>query len=224
MLGLTSCERVSVRYRNGDWGLREATVEFAAGVSTAVVGPSGSGKSTLLNTLCGLAPVVSGRVRVDGAEVFPAAPEALARLRRTRIGVVFQQGLLLGELSCVDNVALPLRLQGVRRGVARVRALELLDRLDLGDCAAKPPWRLSGGQRQRVAVARAVVHSPALVLADEPTGSLDRENSERTIGLLLDSAAAIGATLVVVTHDDAVASRCSAVVRVVDGSVAAVPA
>lgn len=217
-MGPTSCERLSVQYPNGDWGLRKATVEFPAGASTAVVGPSGSGKSTLLHALCGLAPVVSGRVRVDGTSLDPGDTAAFTRVRRTRIGVVFQQGLLLAELSCLDNVALPLRLQGVRRSAARSRAADLLDRLGLSDCAGKPPWQLSGGQRQRAAVARAIVHRPALVLADEPTGSLDGPNSARTIALLIDSAAAIGATLVVVTHDESVAERCSSVVRVADGS------
>ena len=217
--GPTSCTGVTVQYANGDYGLRDATAVFATSASTAVVGQSGSGKSSLLNTLCGLAPVVSGTVEVAGHALRSGNEAQAAALRRTQIGIVFQDGLLLKDLDCVDNVALPLRLQGVRRSDARTRARRILTELGLGRLLERKMWELSGGQRQRAAVARAVVTNPPLLLADEPTGALDRSNADATISLLLDVAADRRSTLILVTHDLETAARCDFRLQVEDGQI-----
>lgn len=216
----TTCASVSVRYANGDWGLRRVDCKFPAGSHTLVIGTSGSGKSTLLNALAGLAPVTEGCVRVAGRPMRPGNSAATAAWRRQVIGTVFQHGLLLPELSARDNVALPLRLLGVSRSVARRRAGELMDRLAIGDAGRKPPWQLSGGQRQRVAVARAVVHRPRVILADEPTGALDGSNSELVLGLLIETATALDSTLVVVSHDLRLGPRFPRLLELRDGAVA----
>lgn len=215
--GSVRCRGLQVRYPNGDWGLRGVDVTFEAGGSTAICGPSGSGKSTLLNTIAGLIRPTAGAVQIDGATVHTLSYRELAALRRRLIGTVFQQGFLLNDLSCLDNVALPLRLLGVRRSAARERAAAMMTRLGLAQLQDRMPWRLSGGQRQRLAVARAVVHQPALILADEPTGSLDRGNAEATLELILAAARSVSGTLVLVTHDERLAGRCERVLAMDDG-------
>jgi putative ABC transport system ATP-binding protein len=209
---LTTCSELSVRYDNGDWGVRRFTADFPAGSATALTGPSGSGKSTVLNALAGLVPYFEGQVVVAGRVTDAADSAGNARWRRTKIGSVFQQGLLIPELTARDNVALPLRLLGTSRRSARELADSLLDGLGMSQHAQQLPWQLSGGQRQRVAVARAVIHRPALILADEPTGALDAENSATVIELLMSTARAYESTLIVVTHDDDVASRFPVVI------------
>lgn len=217
--GPTYCEHLEVRYGNGDCGLRGVSAEFPPGSQTAVTGPSGSGKSSLLNALAGLAPISAGSVVVAGRRVDPNDSAGNAALRRRFVGTVFQQGLLLPELDARDNVALPLRLLGRSRRRARHSAEELLKRLDISQLADKAPWQLSGGERQRVAVARAIVHRPQVILADEPTGALDRETSVLVVELLLATASALGATLIVVSHDASVARRLTRRVRLNDGVV-----
>jgi putative ABC transport system ATP-binding protein len=213
---------MSVRYPNGDWGIREATVAFPRGSATAIVGASGSGKSSLLNGLCGLAPIVDGEVSFDGSSLALHDADAMARWRRTAVGIVFQQGLLLSELDVLTNVALPLRLRGVSKRRATRDAEAVLDQLGLHKVIGKHPDQLSGGQRQRVAVARAVVHRPPLIVADEPTGSLDSENSARTLDLLFTAAGQLGATMLIVTHDPAIAKMCDRSIRVTDGHIESV--
>ena len=219
--GTVICADIDVDYGNGDWGLRGASLTLPSGSSTAIVGPSGSGKSTLLNAIAGLAPVTGGLVTIGGMQTTSVTPAAAARIRREQIGVVFQQGLLLNELSALDNVALPLRLNGASRTQARARARHVLERLGLSDLVSRRPWQMSGGQRQRLAVARAVVHDPAVVLADEPTGALDVENSLLVLNLLLECCLTLGATLALVTHDERIAERCSHRINVLDGRVTA---
>ena len=218
---MMGCRSLSVRYSNGDWGIRDVTVDFAPGESTAVVGASGSGKSSLLNALLGLAPIVGGTVTFGLDRVDNLSSDAYATLRRRRFGVIFQQGLLLEELNVVDNAGLPLRLLGRSAKHARATAHGLLERLGLAEHALKMPWQLSGGQRQRVAVARAVVHQPAVILADEPTGALDRSTALSTMRLLLDEGRLRSSTVIVVTHDDLLANLCDKRLRTVDGSLAA---
>ncbi|MEU0127255.1 MULTISPECIES: ABC transporter ATP-binding protein [unclassified Streptomyces] len=177
-----------------------------AGRSLAVTGPSGTGKSTLLNCVLGLIRYDQGEVRIAGRDLAGLKPRALARHRRDNIGMVFQFGELLPELTPVENVAMAALLAGVRRAEAFGRARQLL--IDLGvPVEGTPTAELSGGERQRAAVARALVNRPALLLADEPTGSLDTRNREAVAELLFSLPRRWGCALLVVTHDESVAAR-----------------
>lgn len=174
------------------------------GGSLAVMGPSGCGKSTLLGLLAGLAVPTSGIVTI-GTSTISALPEpARVRYRREQLGMVYQADNLLPHLTVEENVALPLAISRRKDNQA---PLSLLDRLGLADLRTRFPDQLSGGQRQRVAVARAVVHRPSVILADEPTGALDPANARGVIELLIDAQRSIGATLIVVTHDPAIAAH-----------------
>ncbi|MFE4976784.1 ABC transporter ATP-binding protein [Kitasatospora sp. NPDC056651] len=172
----------------------------------AVTGSSGSGKSTLLHCLAGILTPEAGSVRLDG-ERFDNLPEAgRSSLRRRDFGFVFQLGELIPELSVLENVALPLRLAGATRKEAARNAAEALGRLEIADLAAKRPSQISGGQAQRAAVARALIHRPKVVFADEPTGALDTVNGERVLTALTTAAREQGAAVVVVTHEARVAA------------------
>ena len=191
---------------------------FETGTFTAIMGPSGSGKSTLLN-LAGLVDrPSSGRVLVDGEDVTDLDEDARTRLRRERIGFVFQAFHLVPYLTAAENVALPLRLAGRRPD--RRRMLHLLRYVDLENRADHLPAEMSGGQQQRVAIARALVTSPAVLLADEPTGSLDSRTASTVLQLLRECVDALGQTVVMVTHDPVAASYADSVVFLVDGRVA----
>jgi ABC-type lipoprotein export system ATPase subunit len=187
------------------------------GECIAVMGPSGSGKTSLLNCLCGIVRPTSGSVRVCGVEISQLGESRRAHFRLRRIGMVFQFGELLPELSVLENVALPLRLMGVTRTEAECRAVDWLERLGLGARGGAHPDVLSGGEVQRAGIARALVHAPALVLADEPTGSLDEENAGIVAGMLVGAAKDLGATVVIATHDPLVASVADRVLRLRDG-------
>jgi len=176
-----------------------------AGASVAVTGPSGGGKSTLLGLLGGLARPTSGRVTIGDRDVAAMNDTQLLDFRRRKVGYVYQSDNLLPFLTLLENVQLPLALVGDHGDVDR--CLNLLDRLGLADLADRLPDQLSGGQRQRGAVARAVVHRPAVILADEPTGALDAVNASGVIELLLGVQAELGATLVMATHDRAAVGR-----------------
>jgi putative ABC transport system ATP-binding protein len=191
---------------------------FAPGTFTAVMGPSGSGKSTFLNCAAGLERPTDGRVFVDGQDITDWDENDRTRLRRERIGFVFQGFHLMPYLTAEQNVGLPLRLAGHRLDRARVRGL--LERVGLGDRGHHLPGALSGGQQQRVAIARALVTDPAVVLADEPTGALDSTTARDVLGLLRDSVDTLGQTVVMVTHDPVAASYADSVVFLVDGRVA----
>jgi putative ABC transport system ATP-binding protein len=191
---------------------------FAPGTFTAVMGPSGSGKSTFLNCAAGLERPTDGRVHVDGQDITDWSENDRTRLRRDRIGFIFQGFHLMPYLTAEQNVGLPLRLAGRRHDPARVR--NLLDRVGLGDRGRHLPDALSGGQQQRVAIARALVTDPAVVLADEPTGALDSTTARDVLALLRDSVDSLGQTVVMVTHDPVAASYADAAVFLVDGRVA----
>ena len=189
-------------------------LEVAAGESWAIRGPSGSGKSTLLHLLAGLDRPTAGSVWWGSTPVHELGAEAAARARAGRVGLVFQQHHLLADLDALENVTLPGRVRGqpdAARGVA------LLESVGLGDRLSALPRTLSGGERLRVAVARALYGSPRVVLADEPTGSLDRASADTVIEALLGAAAADGAAVVLVTHDERVAARALRRVRLEDG-------
>jgi putative ABC transport system ATP-binding protein len=197
----------------------DVSLTVESGEAVAVMGPSGSGKSTLLNLIAGLDRPTRGSVTVAGERVDEMGETAVARFRRSEIGMIFQFFNLLDDLTVADNVLLPTQLAGVRRGQARARAGELLERLGIEKYRDSYPGRLSGGERQRVAIARALVNSPTLLLADEPTGAVDTAAGEE-IGRLLLELNQEGQTLVLVTHSPELASRyAKRTVKVIDGRV-----
>jgi putative ABC transport system ATP-binding protein len=192
-------------------------LEIEAGSRVAIVGPSGCGKSTLLGLLGGLERPTQGRVWFGDLELSALSEPRRAELRRRSIGFVFQSYDLLPFLTARENIEFQLALTGAATGNGRSR--ELIERLGLAEHAEKLPDQLSGGQRQRVGIARALAHRPALILGDEPTGELDSESSTAAMDLLLEAQKDIGATLIVVTHDVAVAARLDRLVSLRDGRV-----
>jgi putative ABC transport system ATP-binding protein len=217
---LVEAERVSRAYDGGRIeALSEVTLAITKGESVAVMGASGSGKSTLLNILCGLDSPTAGRVLVDGRD--PASSRAWAAVRARRIGIVFQSFNLLPALSACENVEVP--MFGVVRGAVarRRRALDLLDEVGLAARARHRPFELSGGERQRVAIARSLANDPALLLADEPTGSLDSKNAAAIVDLLLDLQWTRGMGLMIVTHDPDIARAAARQITMRDGRIAA---
>jgi putative ABC transport system ATP-binding protein len=178
---------------------------------------SGSGKSTLLNVICGLDEVTSGTVLVEGVDLAKVNDDARTRMRREKIGMIFQTFNLLPTLTAVENVALPLRLKGQRRRKAESRAAAMLDMVGLSSRISHVPDRLSGGERQRVAIARALIFEPPLLLADEPTGNLDSETGEEVLNLLHDLHARFNTTILMVTHNPLTAAHCNRVLIISDG-------
>lgn len=197
--------------------LSEVTLTAEAGECIAIMGPSGSGKTSLLNCLSGIAKPTSGTVCVNGVDVTRLRPSARATFRLQHVGMVFQFGELLPELTVMENVALPLRLMKVVPHEAERRALAWLDRLGLHGRGTAHPDVLSGGEIQRVGIARALAHEPQLVLADEPTGALDEANAEQIGGLLVGMAKQLGATVIIATHDPLVATKADRVLRLHEG-------
>ena len=192
-----------------------ACLSVAQGDTVAIVGPSGSGKTTMLVLLAGLEQPQSGDILIDGVALSELDVDALADLRRDRLGIIFQSFHLVQSLTALANVSLPLQIAG--KDNVRERALEMLDKVGLAERHNHYPAQLSGGEQQRVAIARALVHEPGLVLADEPTGNLDLATGAKIIELLFDLNADIGSTLVLVTHDDEVARRCQRIVHLQQG-------
>jgi putative ABC transport system ATP-binding protein len=199
--------------------VREATFHVGSGESVAIVGASGSGKSTLLGLLAGLDVPSAGRVWIDGEDLFALDEDGRARLRGRLVGFVFQSFQLLPALSALENVMLPLELAGSRD--ASARAGEVLGQVGLSDRLGHYPRQLSGGEQQRVAVARAFVTQPKLLFADEPTGNLDSETGAQVIELLFRMNRERGTTLVLVTHDEQLASRCDRRIAIAAGVVTA---
>ncbi|MFP6742181.1 MAG: ATP-binding cassette domain-containing protein [Alphaproteobacteria bacterium] len=197
--------------------LRGFTMTVGQGETVAVVGPSGSGKSTMLALVAGLERPTSGRVTVAGADLGALDEDALARFRRDHLGIVFQSFHLVPTMTALENVAIPLELAG--RDDAQARAAAGLEAVGAGHRFGHYPAQLSGGEQQRVALARAVVAEPQLLLADEPTGNLDHTTGEAIIDLLFATQARLDTTLLLVTHDGALAKRCDRVIRVGDGRV-----
>jgi putative ABC transport system ATP-binding protein len=203
--------------------LHEINFSLQAKESVAIVGASGSGKSTLLGILAGLDVPTTGSVRLAGSDLFSLDEDARAAVRADQVGFVFQSFQLMSHLTALENVMLPLELRGAAD--ARAQAREMLQRVGLGERLSHYPKVLSGGEQQRVALARAFVVKPAVLLADEPTGSLDFATGERVMELMFDLNRAQGTTLVLVTHDTGIASRCDRQIRIEAGRVSeAVPA
>jgi putative ABC transport system ATP-binding protein len=207
-------------YREGERErvvLRDVDLCVARGEIVVLLGRSGSGKSTLLNLVSGIDRPTSGIVRVEGVDVAALSETERTLFRRRRIGFIFQFFNLIPTLTVEENLLLPLELNGVAGAEARARALHLLDAVDLADRGASFPDRLSGGEQQRVAVARALVHDPSLVLADEPTGNLDAESARQVLGLLAALAREAGKTVVAVSHSEEVAALADRVLTLADG-------
>jgi len=210
---------VSKTYDVGRPALAGLNLEVRAGEAVAVLGRSGSGKSTLLNMIAGLDRPSDGSVTVDGVRIDELSEAASARYRRHRIGMIFQFFNLLDDLSVTDNVLLPAQLAGTPPAASRARAAELLEFLGILRHAHVFPGRLSGGERQRVAVARALVNRPPLLLADEPTGALDRASAE-DVTQLLTRLNQNGQTILLVTHDTTLAESCATrTIELADGAV-----
>ncbi|MBL8965544.1 MAG: ABC transporter ATP-binding protein [Spirochaetaceae bacterium] len=196
--------------------LRGVSIRIERGDMTAIMGPSGSGKSTLMHLIGCLDSPTGGRILIDGVEAQDMSQTELARLRRERIGFVFQTFNLLPRLSILENAALPLRYAGVPNRLRLERAAAALEAVGLGDRTRHRPGQLSGGQRQRAAIARALINEPALILADEPTGALDQTTGRAILDLFRDINER-GTTIVMVTHDPAVAASCRSTIRLRDG-------
>jgi putative ABC transport system ATP-binding protein len=198
--------------------LRGIDLDIEKGQKVAVIGPSGSGKSTLMHIVGCLDTPTSGSYVLDGQDVSALSPSKLAGVRNRRIGFVFQTFNLLPKASLLRNVELPMLYAGVAGPERHERAAAALARVGLGDRGKHKPSELSGGQRQRAAIARALVMSPSLILADEPTGNLDSRTGEEIMGIF-DEMHGRGETVVIVTHDPRIAERCERVVRIVDGRI-----
>jgi putative ABC transport system ATP-binding protein len=218
-MSILRCEALTKTYVSGGREitvLRDITFELEPGGFLAVTGPSGSGKSTLLGLLAGLDRPARGRVVLDGRDLSTLSEDQRAEVRSEKVGFVFQSFHLIPTLTARENIQVPMELRGED---GRARAGELLDRVGLGDRGHHYPTQLSGGEQQRVAVARAFVHGPRILFADEPTGNLDAANGANVVGLLGELNRELGTTLVLVTHDPELAGLAHRVLRLRDGAV-----
>jgi putative ABC transport system ATP-binding protein len=199
--------------------LDDVTLAIPRGEMVSIIGPSGSGKSTLLNLVGGLDRPTSGQVNIDGEALAGLADDDLTRVRRDKIGFIFQFFNLLPTLSCIENVGLPLHLRGWPRKAVDDRARELLGLVQLNHRLHHLPDELSGGERQRVAIARALSVYPPILLADEPTGNLDTRTGDEILALIRDVHSRLGSTVVIVTHDMTVAESCERTIALRDGTI-----
>ncbi|MBM3770736.1 MAG: ABC transporter ATP-binding protein [Acidimicrobiia bacterium] len=199
--------------------LHEVSLSIDKGDVVSIVGPSGSGKSTMLNLMGGLDRPTAGVVRIDGDALDGLSDDSLTRVRRDKIGFIFQFFNLLPTLTCLENVGLPLHLRGWSRSKVHERASALLELVQLGHRTQHLPEELSGGERQRVAIARALSIYPPILLADEPTGNLDTRTGREILQLIDDLHERLGSTIVIVTHDPNVAARCHRTIALRDGRI-----
>ena len=220
MSSVLACSQLCKSFGDGDVALEilhRIDFKIEVGERIAIMGASGSGKSTLLHLLGGLDEPSSGSVSIAGQSLDALSPVQLGRLRNRKLGFVYQFHHLLPEFSALENVAMPLLVRGVRPVDASAQASALLDRVGLTERTTHKPGELSGGERQRAAVARALVTRPACVLADEPTGNLDRHNASQVFELMLELNRDLSTSLLVATHDPLIAERMDRVVQLEDG-------
>jgi putative ABC transport system ATP-binding protein len=218
MIQLTNVTK-SYGAESGVMALNNITLQIGPAERVAVMGPSGSGKSTLLNLVCGLDELTSGSLKVEGMELSGLTDDARTRLRREKIGMIFQTFNLLSTLTAIENVALPLRLQGLTKKEAEGRAEAMLGHVGLASRSTHRPDQMSGGERQRVAIARALIFHPPLLLADEPTGNLDSATGDEILRLLDSVQEEYQSTLLMVTHNAQAAQFCSRIVTLHDGHI-----
>ena len=218
---MVTLEHVSKRFegKRQVTALDDVSLVVERGEMVSIIGPSGSGKSTLLNLMGGLDRATSGDVRVDGASLARLSDNDLTRVRRDKIGFVFQFFNLLPTLTCLENVGLPLHLRGWPRQKVDARSRELLTLVQLGHRVQHLPEELSGGERQRVAIARALSIYPPIILADEPTGNLDTHTGVEILGLIRDLHVTLNTTIIIVTHDMKVAESCPRTIALRDGKI-----
>ena len=210
------------RYGTGPdatFALRGVSFVIRRGEFIAIIGPSGSGKTTLLNLLGALDRPTSGKVFIDGIDISKLPNAELARIRNSKLGFVFQDFNIIPRMSALENVELPLLIEGVAKDRRRERVMSLLDRFGLASKAQRNVNKLSGGERQRVAVARALANDPAIVLADEPTGNLDSKNTEVMMEFMKQLNDEFGKTVVIITHNPDVANRAERIIAIKDGAV-----
>ncbi|MFP5075443.1 lipoprotein-releasing ABC transporter ATP-binding protein LolD [Neisseria sp. WLZKY-1] len=215
-----ACEAVCKSYNDGVLDVQvldNLDLQVDKGQSISIIGSSGSGKSTLLHILGGLDKPTSGRVSLMGSDLSQMSQKDLSALRNRRLGFVYQFHHLLPEFSALENVMMPLLIGKTPKDEARSRALAMLEKAGLKERVQHRPGELSGGERQRAAIARALVTEPACLLADEPTGNLDRKNAQNVLDMMLDLKAELDTALVVVTHDDQLAARFDRVLTMTDG-------
>lgn len=217
---IIDCEQITKSYDDGDLQvsvLENLNFRVEHGQSVSIVGASGSGKSTLLHLLGGLDKPTSGTVRLMGEDLSQLSQKAIGKLRNRYLGFVYQFHHLLPDFTALENVMMPLLIARKSRAEAEERALAMLDKVGLKQRVLHRPGELSGGERQRAAIARSLVTHPACLLADEPTGNLDRRNAQNVLDMLLELQSELGASLVVVTHDDELATRFDHVMTMYDG-------
>ena len=218
---ILACEAVCKNYYDGQLNVQvldNLTLQVEKGRSIGIVGASGSGKSNLLHILGGLDKPTSGRVSLMGQDLSELSQKQLSRLRNRHLGFVYQFHHLLPEFSALENVMMPLLIGKRPKEQARERALLMLEKVGLKDRVLHRPGELSGGERQRAAIARALVTDPACLLADEPTGNLDRKNALNILDMMMELKQELGTALVVVTHDDEMAARFDRVLNMTDGA------
>jgi lipoprotein-releasing system ATP-binding protein len=215
-----SCKNLQKRFDQGNLFvdvLQEVTLEVAQGERVAIMGSSGSGKSTLLHLLGGLESPSSGEITLDGHSLIGMNEKKLSELRNRVLGFIYQFHHLLGEFTLLENVAMPLLIGGTPVDIASSKANDILKRVGLGNRVEHKPGELSGGERQRAAIARALVTKPKCVLADEPTGNLDRRTADHVYGLMLELNQEFNVSFLVVTHDAALAKRMDTILQLTDG-------
>lgn len=222
MIHVTHLTKTYGKKQNAFQALKDVSLEIPDGASVAILGKSGSGKSTLMHAMSGLDRPEKGEVVIGGRDILKLKQKAVDRFRAEEIGFIFQSFFVQGNESVFDNVSLPLEIARVPKSQRKARVEQALQAVELGDKVKSKAKNLSGGQKQRLAIARAIANEPSIIFADEPTGNLDSVTGQKVEELLFGYNREQGVTLIIVTHDDELASKCDMVVRIKDGEIEAV--